>query len=107
MIYLRNITDAQSLMIPKNGEMAHGQLSLVLRNTTNLEGPTFSVLDLDTSALYFNVAVTLPADIAEGEYQYQLMDGDVLVSCGLLYIGDLQDPSQYQNTITYKQYESE
>ena len=107
MIYLTNISDAQILMIPKNGGIVTGEMSLVMRNTTDQQETTLSVTDLNTSGLYFNLAVALPEGIADGEYQYTLKDGNIQVSCGLLYIGDLQSPSQYERTITYQQYESE
>lgn len=107
MIYLTNISDAQILMIPKNGGIVTGEMSLVMRNTTDQQETTLSVTDLNTSGLYFNLAVALPEGIADGEYQYTLKNGNIQVSCGLLYIGDLQSASQYERTITYQQYESE
>lgn len=107
MIYLKNISDAQTIMIPRNGEIVTGEMALVMRNTTDLQETTLSVTDLNTSGLYFNLAVALPGGLADGEYQYTLKDGNIQVSCGLLYVGDLQSPSQHETTITYKQYESE
>ena len=107
MIYLKNISDAQILMIPRNGGIVTGEMSLVMRNTTDQQETTLSVTDLNTSGLYFNLAVVLPGGLADGEYQYSLEDGNIQVSCGLLYVGDLQSPSQHETTITYKQYESE
>ena len=107
MIYLKNISDAQILMIPRNGSIVTGEMSLVMRNTTDQKETTLSVTDLNTSGLYFNIAVALPGGLADGEYQYSLKDGNIQVSCGLLYVGDLQSPSQHETTITYKQYESE
>lgn len=107
MIYLKNISDAQILMIPRNGEIVTGEMTLVMRNTTDLQETTLSVTDLNTSGLYFNLAVALPGGLADGEYQYSLKNGNIQVSCGLLYVGDLQSPSQHETTITYKQYDSE
>lgn len=107
MIYLKNISDAQVLMIPRNGGIVTGEMTLVMRNTTDLQETTLYVTDLNTSGLYFNLAVTLPGGLADGEYQYSLKNGNIQVSCGLLYVGDLQSPSQHETTITYKQYESE
>ena len=107
MIYLKNISDAQILMIPRNGGIVTGEMSLVMRNTTDLQETTLSVTDLNTSGLYFNLAVSLPGGLADGECQYSLKNGNIQVSCGLLYVGDLQSPSQHETTITYKQYESE
>ena len=107
MIYLKNISDAQILMIPRNGGIVTGEMALVMRNTTDLQETTLSVTDLNTSGLYFNLAVSLPGGLADGEYQYSLKNGNIQVSCGLLYVGNLQSPSQHETTITYKQYESE
>ena len=107
MIYLKNISDAQILMIPRNGGIVTGEMTLVMRNTTDLQETTLSVTDLNTSGLYFNLAVALPGGLADGEYQYSLKNGNIQVSCGLLYVGDLQSPNQHETTITYKQYESE
>lgn len=107
MIYLKNISDAQILMIPRNGGIVTGEMTLVMRNTTDLQETTLSVTDLNTSGIYFNLAVTIPGGLADGEYQYSLKNGNIQVSCGLLYVGDLQSPSQHETTITYKQYESE
>ena len=107
MIYLKNISDAQILMIPRNGGIVTGEMTLVMRNTTDLQETTLSVTDLNTSGLYFNLAVALPGGLADGEYQYSLKNGDIQVSCGILYVGDLQSPRQHETTITYKQYESE
>lgn len=107
MIYLKNISDAQILMIPRSGGIVTGKMTLVMRNTTDLQETTLSVTDLNTSGLYFNLAVALPGGLADGEYQYSLKNGNIQVSCGLLYVGDLQSPSQHETTITYKQYESE
>lgn len=107
MIYLKNISDAQVLMIPRNGGIVTGEMTLVMRNTNDLQETTLSVTDLNTSGLYFNLAVALPGGLADGEYQYSLKNGNIQVSCGLLYVGDLQSPSQHETTITYKQYESE
>lgn len=107
MIYLKNISDAQILMIPRNGGIVTGEMSLVMRNTTDQKETTLSVTDLNTSGLYFNLAVALPGGLADGEYQYSLKNGDIQVSCGILYVGNLQSPSQHETTITYKQYESE
>ena len=107
MIYLKNISDAQLLMIPRNGDIVTGAMALVMRNPTAHQETTLSVTDLNTSGLYFNIAVALSGGLADGEYQYSLKNGNIQVSCGLLYVGDLQSPSQHETTITYKQYESE
>lgn len=107
MIYLKNISYAQTLMIPRNGEIVTGEMDLVIKNTCDLQETSLTMMDLNISGLYFRLAVALPGGLANGEYQYSLKSNGVQVSCGLLYIGDLQSLYQHESTLTYKQYESE
>lgn len=107
MIYIKHIAEAQTLLIPRNGEVVTGNMILSLRNTTTLEEVTLSVMDIGTSGHYFNVAVTLPEDIVEGEHEYRLTHDSIEVSCGLLHVGELNCPGEYENTITYKEYGTE
>lgn len=107
MIYLKNISQAQEVMIPRNGSDVTGNMSLKIQDTTDLQEFTLSVQDQHTSGLYFVVNVTLPQDLSDGEYKYTLMKGDSLLSNGLLMVGDLADPTEYEKTINYRQYESE
>ena len=107
MIYLKNISEEQTILVPKNGEMVTGDVTLVMCNTTDHQEVTLPVREQTTSQIYVKMAVALPEGLADGEYQYTLMDGNILVSQGLLYVGDLHPTSQYEKTIRYKQYESE
>ena len=107
MIYLKNISEEQTILVPKNGEMVTGDVTLVMCNTTDHREVTLPVREQTTSQSYVKMVVALPEGLADGEYQYNLMDGNILVSQGLLYIGDLHSTSQYEKTIRYKQYESE
>lgn len=107
MIYIKNTTDAQTMFVPRNGEAVSGDMDLHVRNTTDQVEFTIPVTDLGTSGLYFNVAFSLPEGIAVGEYEYRLKSGLIVLSCGLLFIGDLIRPGQHEETIKYRQYESE
>ena len=107
MIYLKNISEEQTILVPRNGEMVTGDVTLVMCNTTDHQEVTLPVRVQTTSQIYVKMVVALPEELADGEYQYNLMDGNILVSQGLLYIGDLQSPMQNEKIITYKQYESE
>lgn len=107
MVYLKNISDAQVLMIPRNGVDTARDLTLIVKSTIDLVQFSTSVHDLATSEHYFRFSVVVPQDAPNGEYHYQLMDENTMVSCGLLIIGDAQNPYQYEKSITYQQYESE
>ena len=107
MIYLKNISEEQIIMVPRNGEMVTGDVTLVMCNTTDHREVTLPVREQTTSQSYVKMAVALSEGLADGEYQYTLKDSNILVSQGLLYIGDLHSTSQYEKTIRYKQYESE
>ena len=108
MIYLQNTTESQVMFIPRSDAVPHGDLVFKARNTIDLEVEINEVVtDLQTSELYYNLAVTLPADLPDGEYEYSLAVGDTILSSGLLVIGENFSPSEYNKTITYEQYETE
>ena len=107
MIYLQNISESQVVFIPKSGTVPAGDLVFTAKSTIDLE--TFinqTVIDLQTSDLYFNIAVTLPQNLPNGEYEYSLLAGEILVSSGLLVIGENSRPSEFNKEITYEQYET-
>ena len=108
MIYLLNQTDAQAVYVPKNGGVPDGDLAFKAKSTMELATEVDAeVLNLGISDLYVNIAVTLPEGVPNGEYEYSLTAGGILVSSGLLVIGDTTSPDQYNHTITYEQFEAE
>lgn len=108
MIYLQNISESQVLFVPKNGSVPGGSLVFKAKSTIDLETEILQdVIDLNTSDLYFNIAVSLPGGLPNGEYEYTLTDGVQVLSTGLLIIGESASASQYNKEITYEQYETE
>ena len=109
MIYLRNTQEAQVVYVPRSeGSRPSGDLVFKAKNTINLEEEVdVHVTDLQTSDLYYNLAIELPAGLPDGEYEYTLSsEGDTL-STGLLVVGDYSKPNEYDKNITYEQYETE
>lgn len=108
MLYLQNTKDAQVLFVPKNGTIPSGDLVFKAKSTIDLETEVNQVvIDLQTSGLYFRIAVSLPEGIPDGEYEYSLQVGDVRVASGLLVVGENFRPSEYDKETTYEQYETE
>ena len=108
MIYLRNSTEPQELLIPRNGTGAAEGLLFTAVNTVDLTMRIDQeVTDQAGSDLYAKVSVSLPEDIPDGEYEYALSAGDTLVSSGLLVVGDYAKPNEYDKGISYEQYETE
>ena len=108
MIYLQNITDSQVLFVPKNGAVPSGDLVFKAKSTIDLAVEVSQgVIDLQTSDLYFRIAVTLPDGLPDGEYEYSILAGDAIVASGLLVIGENSHPSEYNKEIQYEQYETE
>lgn len=108
MIYLQNIADPQVLFIPRLDVSPGGNLIFKAKSTIDLTTEILqNVIDLHTSELYYNIAVSIPNGLPNGEYEYTLTDGVNMLSSGLLIIGDLDSDSQYNKEITYEQYESE
>ena len=106
MIYLKNTTDAQTVFVPRDTDHT-GTLQFSARSTVGLDIPiSATMLDLKVHRLCYALAVTLPEDIATGEYEYRLTAGGNLVSTGILVIQDGPAPTgQYNHSITYEQYE--
>lgn len=109
MIYLQNTQEAQVVYVPRSdGSRPQGDLVFKATNTINLEeGINQAVTDLQTSDLYFNLAIELPAGLTDGEYEYTLSAEGETLSTGLLVVGDYSKPNEYDKNITYEQYESE
>lgn len=107
MIYLKNIQEKQGKHIPKYREKV-GNVSFILRST--IEQTTYTeVLDslADYSSRYFLADITLPSGMADGEYEYTLSDTKGILSEGVIVIGDYGRANEYDNIITYEQYEAE
>lgn len=105
MIYLSNTTQAQSVMIPKE-RSSKGTLVFSAQSTMNLTIFEKEVVNISSSALYFNVSLTLEDGIPAGEYEYILTDEEGVLSSGIMVVGDLSIPVEYTNEVTYEQYET-
>jgi hypothetical protein len=63
------------------------------------------VEDVKTSVGYYVIEVALKSNVPAGEYEYSLSDAQGVLSSGLLVIGDMSAPREYDNTIIYEQYD--
>ena len=106
MVYLKHTTESQVLFIPREGRQARGRLSLKAYSSINLFGFVDEVIDTNTSALYFRLSISLKENVQPGEYEYVLSDEDGELSSGVLVIGDLANPIEYNNVTEYEQYEN-
>ena len=106
MVYLENTTEARPLFIPRSRADVFGRLTLALRSTVGLEIVVDAeAIDLDTTPLYYRVAVALPEGTATGEYEYTLADKTGTIASGVAYVGTLAQPTETDNTIQYEQTE--
>lgn len=104
MIYLKHTTDLQMMYVPKDGRDAKGDVSFKAFSTINQFGFSFDAAEENSSLLYHKVLVELKQDIPSGEYEYTLSDEVGVLSTGLLVIGDLEIPTEYNKEIAYEQY---
>ena len=104
MVYLKHTTDVQMMYIPKNGRNAKGDIFFKAFNTINQFGFSFDAVEENTSLLYHKVLVELKENIPSGEYEYTLSDEIGVLSTGLLVIGDLDNPMEYNKEAEYEQY---
>lgn len=108
MIYLQNITEPQVVFVPKGLDAPEGPIVFRAKSTINLDTEIdMEVEDLQTSDLYYHFEIELPEEITEGEFEYSIVAGDTVVSSGLLVVGELMAPDQYNKEIKYEQYEAE
>ena len=107
MIYLQNTTESQVLFVPRNGAEASGELTLKARNAIDHDFIIDRVLDLKTSDIYFNLSIALPAGCPDGEYEYALMDGNIVLSTGILVLESAEARNEYEKDIVYEQYRAE
>lgn len=91
-------------------------MKLELINNLTKQKMTFNVRDYYTSEIFFHFELMLEdnlegiktKDIVDGEYLYNLYDGDTKVAEGLLQIGDYTKENKEYNTKekkTYKVYD--
>lgn len=74
------------------------QLKLINNLTKNII-ELGEVKDKLISTVYYVFDINLPTDVVDGEYTYELYDGEKMVSAGLLQIGDyVQDNKEYKET---------
>lgn len=106
MIYIENHTEPQSAFIPNNGLAVEGELRLALRNTTSRGNAlVLAVVGLESKATYYDVTFALPERLADGEYEYELLGGEAVLSKGLAILGEYKRTQKvYDKPIEYTQY---
>lgn len=104
MIYLKHTTDLQLLCVPKTERNALADVTLRIKCTSTCREVTIESSEGNSSLLYYKMMIALPDDVVKGEYEYTLSDEVGVLSTGLLVIGDLENPTEYNKEITYEQY---
>ena len=106
MVYLKHTTDIQMMYIPKEGRNAKGDVFFKAWSTINQFGFSFDAAEENSSLLYHKILVELKDNVPTGEYEYTLSDEVGELSTGLLVIGDLENPIEYNKVTEYEQYEN-
>ena len=107
MLYLQNTQEAQFLLVPRTGSIPSGDLTFKAKSTIDLTlEMDLQVVNLDVSAMYLHLAVIVPDGCPVGEYEYSVQVESQILSTGLLVVGELNKPSEYEKPIQYEQYES-
>lgn len=63
------------------------------KNTINLG----EVSDKNTSSLFYTIEINLPTGVIDGEYTYNLIEGEKILATGLVQIGDYQRDNNINN----------
>lgn len=81
---------------------------MILKLTNNLTKSTtnYDVMDMYSSEIFFHFNIKLGEDMIDGEYTYELFDGEKKVAEGVLQIGDYKASTTVFNKEkkTYKVY---
>lgn len=104
MIYLKHTTDLQLLCVPKTERNALADVTLRIKCTSTCREVTIESSEGNSSLLYYKMMIALPDDVVKGEYEYTLSDEVGVLSTGLLVVGGLDNPTEYNKEITYEQY---
>lgn len=104
MLYLKNITDSQELMIPRDVQTSARTFSLLIQSTIDKTAISLDVEDDQSSDHYYKISVSLPAGMTDGEHEYSLLENGLIRSHGLLILGESERPTEYNKMISYEQY---
>lgn len=78
---------------------------MLLKLINNLTKNTMNIGEIEDkleSNLFYTIDIELPDNMTEGEYVYELYDNDMVVSRGLLQIGDYNAENKvYKEEKTY------
>jgi hypothetical protein len=80
---------------------------MILKLTNNMTKVTkdFFVTDLKDSNMFYHFDLNLEEGMSDGEYTYELLEGEDKLAKGLLQIGDYKkSEKQYNKKKTYKVY---
>lgn len=106
MIYLKGITEEQNVLVPRNyrtGE--YDGYSLVMQSTVDLQETILPLSDVKPAGDYIDCVLTLPRQMATGEYQYTLKGDMEELSTGLAVVTwEDEAPKEYRRLIQYEQY---
>lgn len=104
MIYIDRHTEEQLVYIPKKRE-CQGTMSLKAVNTISKSGFVEYLEDYGLRKGYHVFSLTLPDSVASGEYEYELLDYNGILSQGILVIREQNTMVEYDNMTEYEQYE--
>lgn len=105
MLYLRNNTITQAILVPKVLSDLDGEVTLLLESTVDLTSESLEVTGVQTTTGYYSGSVQLPDGMQSGEYKYTLSDESQILATGLLVIGEGDEAEETDKTIEYEQYE--
>lgn len=107
MIYLEQSTLPQVVKIPRNlAAVPEGDYAFSVMNTIDRTTVTVIPSAVVLGALSYTTTVALPDMMPIGEYDYELRKGGIVLSIGLLTIGDYNyERTEYDAEAAYRQYE--
>lgn len=104
MIYLKQITDVQKVLVPKGRDVNAHEVFFEVSNDFYHE--TLRAILNKKNELYYEVLIELPQDIQHGEYEYSFSDEVGKFSSGVFVIvSDKATAAEYNLSHKYEQYQ--
>lgn len=106
MLYLKNTTAEQTILIPRSDRSVVGTMTFRMESTTDKTiGAECVATDNNKFRIYYAFPANLNGGIADGEYKFRLEDAAGVLAVGLAIVsGGESSGIQYNKDIEYKQY---
>lgn len=108
MIYTSANTDTQTIYVPRQERyLPTGEFAFEVTGGISKEVVAANVTNIYQRSSFYEIEFAWEDTPAVGQYKYEFSVGGVVISSGVLQVGEIEGEvtrTAYDNEITYKQY---